>query len=112
MICSHTLYSKETRIKISEGVRRGWSLRLQKLMVQDGCFVEWRDMIADAARKGFAGGVSIQWSSYKILTEQMRQEGLENLQKKDRCRDQEVINEHQKHLSRGEKLHKPLQLSG
>jgi hypothetical protein len=82
MICSHTLYSKETRIKISEGVRRGWSLRLQKLMVQDGCFVEWRDMIADAARKGFAGGVSIQWSSYKILTEQMRQEGLENLQKK------------------------------
>ncbi|KAK3157369.1 hypothetical protein QOZ80_2AG0120510 [Eleusine coracana subsp. coracana] len=74
--------SEETRIKISEGVRRGWSLRLQKLMVQDGCFVEWRDMIADASRKGFAGGVSLQWNSYKILAEQMRLEWLENLQKK------------------------------
>ncbi|KAJ1288159.1 hypothetical protein BS78_02G068900 [Paspalum vaginatum] len=74
--------SEETRVKISEGVRRGWSLRLQRLMVQDGCFVEWRDMVADAARKGFTGGVSLQWNSYKILSEQMRQEWLENLQKK------------------------------
>lgn len=74
--------SGETRIKISLGVRRGWRLRRQKLMVQDGCFVEWRDMIADAARKGFAGGVALEWNSYKILTEQMRQQWLENLQKK------------------------------
>ncbi|CAL5004500.1 unnamed protein product [Urochloa decumbens] len=74
--------SEETRVKISEGVRRGWSLRLQRLMVQDGCFVEWRDMVADAARKGFAGGVGLQWNSFKILTEQMRQEWLENLQKR------------------------------
>ncbi|KAF8646107.1 hypothetical protein HU200_065953 [Digitaria exilis] len=74
--------SEETRVKISEGVRRGWSLRLQRLMVQDGCFVEWRDMVADAARKGFAGGVNLQWNSYKILTEQMRQEWLGNHQKR------------------------------
>ncbi|KAF8656674.1 hypothetical protein HU200_060536 [Digitaria exilis] len=74
--------SEETRVKISEGVRRGWSLRLQRLMVQDGCFVEWRDMVADAARKGFAGGVNLQWNSYKILTKQMRQEWLGNLQKR------------------------------
>ncbi|KAF0929252.1 hypothetical protein E2562_018773 [Oryza meyeriana var. granulata] len=74
--------SEETRIKISMGVRRGWNLRLQKLMIQDGCFVEWRDMIADAARKGFAGEISLQWNSYKILTEQMRQEWLEKVQKR------------------------------
>uniref|UniRef100_A0A0D9XIE7 Nuclease associated modular domain-containing protein n=1 Tax=Leersia perrieri TaxID=77586 RepID=A0A0D9XIE7_9ORYZ len=74
--------SEETRIKISMGVRRGWNLRLQKLMIQDGCFVEWRDIIADAARKGFAGGISLQWNSYKILTEQMRQEWLEKIQKR------------------------------
>ncbi|KAK1694216.1 hypothetical protein QYE76_010913 [Lolium multiflorum] len=74
--------SEETKIKISLGVRRGWCLRLQKLMVQDGCFVEWRDMIADAARKGFAGGVPFQWNSHKILTEQLRQEWLEKLQKR------------------------------
>ncbi|RCV45017.1 hypothetical protein SETIT_9G420000v2 [Setaria italica] len=74
--------SEETRVKISAGVRRGWSLRLQRLMVQDGCFVEWRDMVADAARKGFAGGVGLQWNSYKIITEQMRQEWLENHQKR------------------------------
>lgn len=74
--------SEETRVRISVGVRRGWSLRLQKLMVQDGCFVEWRDMVADAARKGFAGGVSLEWNSYKILSEQMRHDWLENLQKR------------------------------
>ncbi|KAG2581884.1 uncharacterized protein LOC120711534 [Panicum virgatum] len=74
--------SEETRVKISEGVRRGWSLRLQRLMVQDGCFVEWRDMVADAARKGFAGEVSLQWNSYKILTDQMQQEWLGYLQKR------------------------------
>jgi hypothetical protein len=51
-------------------------------MVQDGCFVEWRDMIADAAKKGFAGGVPFQWNSHKILTEQLRQEWLEKLQKR------------------------------
>ena len=77
-----TCYSEETKVKISEGVRRGWSLRLQRLMVQDGCFVEWRDMVADAARKGFAGGVSLEWNSYKILSEQMRHEWLENVQKR------------------------------
>ncbi|XBJ08691.1 hypothetical protein VPH35_013933 [Triticum aestivum] len=74
--------SEETKIKISLGVRRGWSLRLQKLMVQDGCFVEWREMIADAARKGFAGGVAFQWNSHKILTEQLRQEWLEKVQQR------------------------------
>jgi hypothetical protein len=79
---SCTQYSEETKIKISLGVRRGWSLRLQKLMVQDGCFVEWRDMIADAARKGFAGGVPFQWNSHKILVEQLRQEWLEKLEKR------------------------------
>jgi len=51
-------------------------------MVQDGCFVEWRDMVADAAREGFAGGVSLQWNSYKILTDQMQQEWLGYLQKR------------------------------
>ena len=50
--------------------------------MQDGCFVEWRDMVADAARKGFAGEVSLQWNSYKILTDQMQQEWLGYLQKR------------------------------
>jgi hypothetical protein len=51
-------------------------------MVQDGCFVEWRDMVANAAREGFADEVSLQWNSYKILTDQMRQEWLGYLQKR------------------------------
>ena len=39
-------------------------------------------MVADAARKGFAGEVSLQWNSYKILTDQMQQEWLGYLQKR------------------------------
>ncbi|XP_073105089.1 uncharacterized protein [Elaeis guineensis] len=74
--------SEETRIKIGAGVRQGWRRRRKKLILQESCFVEWRNMIAEAARKGYAGEDELQWDSYKILDEQLKQEWLESVEKR------------------------------
>ncbi|KAG1366998.1 hypothetical protein COCNU_13G007880 [Cocos nucifera] len=74
--------SEETRIKIGAGVRQGWRWRHEKLILQESCFVEWQNMIAEAARKGYAGEDELQWDSYRILDEQLKQEWLENVEKR------------------------------
>ncbi|CAL9122163.1 uncharacterized protein LOC135595989 [Musa acuminata AAA Group] len=74
--------SEETRIKIGIGVREGWQRRRQKLMIQEGCVFEWHNIIAAAAREGFAGEDELQWSSYKILSEQLQREWLESIEKR------------------------------
>ncbi|RRT72875.1 hypothetical protein B296_00015326 [Ensete ventricosum] len=51
-------------------------------MIQEGCVFEWHNIIAAAAREGFAGEDELQWSSYKILSEQLQQEWLESIEKR------------------------------
>lgn len=74
--------SEETRIKISAGVREGWRKRHEMLMVQEGCFFEWQNCIADSARRGCAGEGELQWDSYKILNEQLKRQWLESMEKR------------------------------
>lgn len=74
--------SEETRIKISAGVREGWRKRHEKLMVQEGCFFEWRNCIAYSARRDCAGEGELQWDSYKILNEQLKRQWLESMEKR------------------------------
>ncbi|URE43560.1 hypothetical protein MUK42_14846 [Musa troglodytarum] len=56
--------------------------RHQKLMIQEGCVFEWHNIIAAVAREGFAGEDELQWSSYKILSEQLQREWLESIEKR------------------------------
>lgn len=51
-------------------------------MIQEGCVFEWHNIIAAAAREGFAGEDELQWSSYKILSEQLQREWLESIEKR------------------------------
>lgn len=74
--------SEETRSKIGVGVREGWQRRREKLMVQEQCFLEWQNMIAEASRTGFAGEDELQWDSYKILDEQLKLEWLESVEER------------------------------
>lgn len=39
-------------------------------------------MIAEAARKGNAGEDELQWDSYRILDEQLKQDWLESVEKR------------------------------
>ncbi|KAA8540197.1 hypothetical protein F0562_024240 [Nyssa sinensis] len=72
--------SKETRVKIGVGVRMGWERRREKLMLQETCYFDWQNLIAEASRRGFVGEEELQWDSYKILDEQLEQEWLESVE--------------------------------
>ncbi|CAL5331831.1 unnamed protein product [Camellia sinensis] len=72
--------SEETRMKIGNGVRMGWERRREKLKLQETCYFEWQNLIAEASRKGFVGEEEKQWDSYKILDEQLEQEWLDSVE--------------------------------
>ncbi|KAI3984492.1 hypothetical protein MKX01_033985 [Papaver californicum] len=74
--------SEETRNKIGVGVRMGWHRRREKLMVQETCCFEWQNLIAYASRRGYAGEAELQWESYEILDEQLKQEWLESIEQR------------------------------
>eukprot|EP00268_Persea_americana_P063060 TRINITY_DN8138_c0_g2_i1.p1 TRINITY_DN8138_c0_g2~~TRINITY_DN8138_c0_g2_i1.p1 ORF type:complete len:576 (-),score=139.64 TRINITY_DN8138_c0_g2_i1:418-2145(-) len=74
--------SEETKKKIGVGVRMGWERRRQMLLVQETCYLEWQNLIAEASRKGIAGEDELQWDSYKILDRQLKQEWLESIEKR------------------------------
>ncbi|XP_020574642.1 uncharacterized protein LOC110020768 [Phalaenopsis equestris] len=74
--------SDDTKKKIAVGVRQGWRRRRKILTVQQKCIFEWQNMIAKAARKGYAGEVELQWDSYKVINEQLKQEWLESIEKR------------------------------
>lgn len=43
-------------------------------MVQESCCFEWQNLIAEASRKGYVDQEELQWNSYEILNEQLKQE--------------------------------------
>lgn len=77
------LYSEETRIKIGAKVRMGWQRRRQSLMLQETCFYQWQNLIAEASRKGHLIAVEeLQWDTYNILHKQLEQEWLVSVQER------------------------------
>ncbi|KAF9615695.1 hypothetical protein IFM89_026110 [Coptis chinensis] len=72
----------ETRMKIGVGVRMGWQRRREKLLVQETCCFDWQNLIAEASRRGYGGEEELQWDSYKILDEHLRQEWLESIEQR------------------------------
>ncbi|XP_078448003.1 muscle M-line assembly protein [Wolffia australiana] len=72
--------SEETRMKIGAGVREGWQRRREMLMVQESCFFEWQNVIAEASRKGYGGEEELQWDSYETLDEQLKKEWAESVE--------------------------------
>ncbi|CAB4302667.1 unnamed protein product [Prunus armeniaca] len=74
--------SKETRVKIGLGVRIGWQRRREKLSLQENCCFEWQNLIAAASRQGYDGEGELQWDSYKIFDEQLKEEYLESVEQR------------------------------
>lgn len=74
--------SEETKMKIGVGVRLGWQRRREKLMLQETCHHEWRNLIAVAARKGLLGEEELQWDSYKVLNRQLDKEWLQSIEQR------------------------------
>lgn len=75
--------SEETRLKIGAKVRMGWQRRYQRLMMQETCFHQWQNLIAESSRKGLLiGGEEMQWDTYNILDKQLEQEWLVSVQER------------------------------
>ncbi|KAK4790424.1 hypothetical protein SAY86_017728 [Trapa natans] len=70
--------TEETRQKIGVGVRMGWQKRREKLMIQETCYFDWQNLIAEASRRGYAGEMELQWDSYDILNKQLELEWLDS----------------------------------
>ncbi|EXB64651.1 hypothetical protein L484_017984 [Morus notabilis] len=71
-----------TRKKIGAGVRMGWQRRRKKLLLQETCYFEWQNLIAEASRRGFDGEDKLQWNSYEVLNEQLKEAWLESVEKR------------------------------
>ncbi|KAJ8755806.1 hypothetical protein K2173_024351 [Erythroxylum novogranatense] len=74
--------SEETRLKIGVGVRMGWQKRREKQTMQETCYFEWQNLIAEASRNGYSGEEELQWDSYKTLSEKLEQEWLESIERR------------------------------
>ncbi|KAJ7963369.1 Muscle M-line assembly protein unc-89, putative isoform 2 [Quillaja saponaria] len=99
--------SKETRVKIGIGVRMGWERRRGKQMVQESCYFEWQNLIAEASRQGYIDEEELQWSSYKILDEQFKKEWLESVKQWQTMLRTPVNQRAPKSAERGGKFQKP-----
>ena len=51
-------------------------------MLQETCYFEWQNLIAEASRRGYVGEEELQWNSYKILDEQLEQEWLQSVEQR------------------------------
>ncbi|KAL2462399.1 hypothetical protein Fot_53636 [Forsythia ovata] len=74
--------SEETRMKIGVSVRLGWEKRREKLMLQEACCYEWKNLTAEASRRGLLGEEQLQWDTYKILRKQFEQEWLQSVEER------------------------------
>ncbi|KAL1538042.1 hypothetical protein AAHA92_26828 [Salvia divinorum] len=74
--------SEKTRLKIGAGVRLGWEKRREKLKIQDTCFYNWQNLIAETARKGLQGEEQLEWDSYKILDKELQQQWQQSVEKR------------------------------
>lgn len=66
----------ETRLKIGAGVRKRWEKRRETKKAVESCCFEWKNLIAEASRKGYVGQEELQWDSYETLDEKLKQEWL------------------------------------
>ena len=60
----------------------GWQKRREKQMVQEGCYFEWQNLIAEASRRGYPGEEELQWDSYNMLRQQLEVEWVESVQQR------------------------------
>ncbi|KAJ3703450.1 hypothetical protein LUZ61_007155 [Rhynchospora tenuis] len=72
--------SEDTKSKIGEGVKQGWRRRREKIMIQEECHVEWRNIIAEAARAGLYGDKELHWDSYELLHKELEREWVQSVQ--------------------------------
>ncbi|KAH7316129.1 hypothetical protein KP509_21G079500 [Ceratopteris richardii] len=65
--------SPDVKRKIRDGIIRSWNRKKLLIARQALCLQEWKEMIAETARKGSEGEIEYQWDSYAQLKRQASQ---------------------------------------
>lgn len=60
----------------------GWQRRRKRLFLQESCYFEWQNLIAEASRQGYDGEGELQWDSYEILNKQLQEEWVESVERR------------------------------
>lgn len=60
----------------------GWQRRRRKLRLQETCYFEWQNLIAEASRRGYDGEEELQWDSYEILNKKLKEQWMEQVEKR------------------------------
>jgi len=68
---------KKTKESIRAAFKRGWEGRRQRLFLQEACFIDWKESIAEAARRGGDDEDELRWDSYEVLKKIMQQKWLQ-----------------------------------
>lgn len=71
--------SKKTKESIHATFRRGWEGRRQRLFLQEACLNDWKESIAEAARRGGDDEDELRWDSYEVLKKIMQQKWLQDV---------------------------------
>lgn len=71
--------SKKTKESIRATFRRGWEGRRQRLFLQEACSNDWKESIAEAARRGGDDEDELRWDSYEVLKKTMQKKWLQDV---------------------------------
>ena len=60
----------------------GWERRRVRLKVQETCYFQWQNLIAEAAKLGYVGEEELQWNSYETLDKGLKLEWVETVERR------------------------------
>lgn len=85
-------------------MRIGWRKRNEKLLLQENCLFYWQNLIAEAARKGTQEEEELQWESYEIINERLKQEWVASIEHRKTMRRPKVSKRAPKSLEQRRKI--------
>ncbi|MCO5570588.1 hypothetical protein L7F22_024313 [Adiantum nelumboides] len=88
----------EIKMKIRTGIIRAWVKKKKLKVKQELCLSEWRELIAETARRGGEGDVEYEWNSSSMLRKQAH-EAIPRKESKPFCRPDALSAEHRLRIS-------------
>ncbi|KAH7300371.1 hypothetical protein KP509_24G059100 [Ceratopteris richardii] len=67
-----TKLSNETKSKIKATMERRWQERKMLKSMQEACVEEWKEYVADSARRGLDQDIVYCWDSYTVIMAELR----------------------------------------
>lgn len=86
-------------LKRKIGIRNAWKEKKRIKEIQEMCVIEWKGMIAEAARKGEEGEASYEWDSYISIRRCLQSASKPEKKKQEVVRRGNLSTEHRLKIS-------------